>query len=58
MQEIGQFPYPPFERTWEGPALFVKGGKSKYINKRNIPTIEGYFPKARVETLDTGHWGE
>lgn len=43
---------------WEGPALFIKGAKSKYINKRNIPVIEGFFPKARVETLDAGHWGE
>ena len=28
--EIGQFPYSPGERTWDGPALFLKGMSSLY----------------------------
>jgi hypothetical protein len=33
------------------------GSKSKYINSRNIPVIKQFFPNARLETLDAGHWG-
>lgn len=29
--ELGSFPYLPGERTWEGPTLFIKGEKSKYV---------------------------
>jgi hypothetical protein len=29
--EIGEFPYAPGERTWDGPALFIKGKKSPYV---------------------------
>lgn len=29
VQNIGDFPYEPKHRMWEGPTLFVKGAKSK-----------------------------
>ncbi|GAA5881910.1 hypothetical protein JCM3774_001292 [Rhodotorula dairenensis] len=54
--EIGAFPYAPGERVYEKPSLFIKGSKSKYINSRNIPVIKQFFPNARLETLDAGHW--
>ncbi|KAJ1300080.1 hypothetical protein OPQ81_002562 [Rhizoctonia solani] len=40
---IGEFPYTPGQVTWDGATLFVKGAKSKYINRRNmgIP-VTGY----------------
>ncbi|KAI8980132.1 alpha/beta-hydrolase [Trametes punicea] len=56
--ELGGFPYAPGERTWEGPTLFIKGEKSKYINKHNIDTAKAFFPNMVLETLDAGHWGE
>lgn len=57
VDEIGKFPYPPDgKHTWNGRALFIKGEKSKYINHRNIPLIEKYFPNSKLESLDTGHW--
>ncbi len=31
ISELGSFPYLPGERTWEGPALFIKGEKSKCV---------------------------
>ena len=52
LQEIGEFPYaPPVdehsapERLWNGPTLFVKGERSKYINRHNIPLCKAYFPQ-------------
>lgn len=29
--DLGDFPYEPLQRQWEGPSLFVKGAKSKYV---------------------------
>jgi hypothetical protein len=37
MSQIGDFPYEASDRTWDGKTLFVKGTKSKYINRRNKP---------------------
>lgn len=59
---IGTFPYTPpppkseTSPTWDGPVMFLKGAKSKYINKRNIPVCEAFFPNMKLETLDAGHW--
>ncbi len=53
---IGDFPYGPGEVSWDGPTLFVKGKQSKYINRRNLPDCEAFFPKMKLEILDTGHW--
>lgn len=60
--QIGGFPYtppPPVSETspqWEGPALFLKGKNSPYINRKNIPTCEAFFPNMQLVTLETGHW--
>lgn len=37
MSQIGDFPYDASDRTWDGKTLFIKGTKSKYINRRNKP---------------------
>ncbi|TXT07374.1 hypothetical protein VHUM_03094 [Vanrija humicola] len=63
VDNLGRFPYtppPPVSATspqWAGPALFIKGGESKYLNKYNIPVCQAYFPNMRLETLEgAGHW--
>ncbi|KAH9002966.1 alpha/beta-hydrolase [Lactarius hatsudake] len=55
--DLGGFPYKPGERTWSGNTLFVKGSKSKYINKNNLPIAREFFPSMSLETLDASHWG-
>jgi hypothetical protein len=30
----------------------------RYINRRNSPVIEEFFPNMKLEILDTGHWGK
>lgn len=35
----------------------MKGAKSKYINKYNIPIAKEFFPGMSLEMLDASHWG-
>jgi pimeloyl-ACP methyl ester carboxylesterase len=44
------------EDRYEGPSLFIAGGKSRYIRADDTALITGHFPKARVVTLpESGH---
>jgi pimeloyl-ACP methyl ester carboxylesterase len=68
--QIGDFPYNPPgasadsikgsesapQRSWDGETLFIKGNKSKYVNRHNIPTNLAYFPNAKLVHMETGHW--
>lgn len=38
------------------PTLFVKGIRSDYIIESDTPSIRRLFPKARIESIDAGHW--
>ena len=45
------------DRTFEGEMLFVKGGKSEYINVANYSEIIDLFPNNQlVEIAGAGHW--
>lgn len=45
------------ENTWNGPALFVRGGRSSYIRDEDMDHITALFPKAELITIpDAGHW--
>lgn len=40
-----------------GDTLFVRGGKSNYIQQKDIDLIVEHFPDAEIETIDgAGHW--
>jgi pimeloyl-ACP methyl ester carboxylesterase len=57
MPEIMNFPEPPAGARYEGPALFVTGGRSDYVRPEHHAEILRLFPHARVETIpDIGHW--
>ena len=42
--------------SFDKPTLFVRGSKSKYIADTDWERIAEVFPKAELETMDTGHW--
>lgn len=45
------------EGAFQGPSLFVRGGKSRYILDSDIEAIRQYFPAAQIETVEkAGHW--
>ncbi|KJA20544.1 hypothetical protein HYPSUDRAFT_43037 [Hypholoma sublateritium FD-334 SS-4] len=62
IEALGSFPYEynilekTATTTWDGPTLVLKGTKSAYINHKNIPTLQAFFPNMQLEELDTGHW--
>lgn len=43
--------------TVKVPTLFIRGGKSPYIPREDLPQIKEQFPNSRVETIPyAGHW--
>ncbi len=43
--------------TFDGPALFIRGGKSDYIADSDLPGIQMKFPRAGVTTIaNASHW--
>ncbi|HSH43586.1 MAG TPA: alpha/beta fold hydrolase [Arenicellales bacterium] len=44
-------------RTFDGPALFLYGAESDYVQPEQRPRIERYFPNAAYVAVDNaGHW--
>ena len=47
----------PLGETYPGPALFIAGARSDYIQIKHRPAIRALFPAARfVAVKDAGHW--
>lgn len=56
MPDILDFPAHLGE-PYEGPSLFLRGGKSDFVEDSHIPLIENLFPMAEVADVpDAGHW--
>jgi esterase len=45
-----------YSGTFEGPTLFVRGGKSAYVQDEDRDVIKTLFPNSTLITMDTGHW--
>lgn len=42
---------------YDGPTLFIAGGRSHYIQPDNYPVMRQLFPHYRLDTIkDAGHW--
>jgi esterase len=47
----------PTGQPYVGPALFLKGEHSAYIQDKHRPIIEQLFPHSQLEIIaDTAHW--
>lgn len=45
------------DRVWNGPAFFLHGGASDYVNPGDEVLIRRLFPRARIEAVaGAGHW--
>ena len=55
VEEVGK-PLPEGAR-FEGPVLFVRGGRSQYVMDSDKVLIERHFPAAQIQTVSgAGHW--
>lgn len=49
--------WPEVEGQFDGPTLFLAGGKSNYVQNSVEPEIRRLFPQAEVRRIaDAGHW--
>lgn len=54
---MADFPYQePGSVTYDGPTLFVRGTKSRYVSDKTIPAIQKFFPKYQMADVEAGHW--
>jgi pimeloyl-ACP methyl ester carboxylesterase len=45
------------ENQYNGPTLFIRGGKSDYVPDEDIPLIKSMFPEAVIKTISgASHW--
>ncbi|KAL1867225.1 hypothetical protein Plec18167_008766 [Paecilomyces lecythidis] len=57
LDEMADFPWhEPGEVQYDGPTLFVRGTKSRYVRDEMIPAIKKFFPTAEIADIDAGHW--
>jgi pimeloyl-ACP methyl ester carboxylesterase len=55
--QIRGFPDLPVGTAYRGPALFVAGARSNYIQPEHEPGIRRLFPRARIMRIEgAGHW--
>lgn len=48
--------FPGLSAAYTGPVLFVAGARSDYICPEHKQAIYNYFPNARIESIEAGHW--
>ncbi|EAW08465.1 putative alpha/beta hydrolase [Aspergillus clavatus NRRL 1] len=54
---MADFPFSePGSITYDGPTLFVRGTRSKYVSDDTIPAIKKFFPNAEIADVEAGHW--
>lgn len=57
MPAIAGFPALPRAMIYDGPALFIAGGKSGYLRPEHEAAVRARFPNARLARIDgAGHW--
>ena len=45
------------DTPWDGPALFVAGGRSEFVSRADFALIRALFPRARIEYNEAAdHW--
>ncbi|KLJ06433.1 hypothetical protein EMPG_09270 [Blastomyces silverae] len=55
--ELAGFPFSPSDTVkFEGPSLFIRGTRSRYVQDKALPTIAHFFPNYRLVDVDAGHW--
>lgn len=57
MPTISGFPAAAVGTSYDGPALFVAGGRSDYLRREHADAVMALFPRAEVTIVpEAGHW--
>jgi pimeloyl-ACP methyl ester carboxylesterase len=57
MPRLAGFPAVAEGRSYEGPVLFIAGGRSDYLQPAHEPAIRHLFPNAEIARIENaGHW--
>ncbi|NNU81573.1 alpha/beta fold hydrolase [Halovulum dunhuangense] len=49
--------FPEIDARHDGEMAFLRGGASDYVSDARLDALRGYFPKARILTMEgRGHW--
>ncbi|KAJ5772598.1 hypothetical protein N7520_003127 [Penicillium odoratum] len=57
LDSMADFPFRQSDAVkYDGPTLFVRGTKSKYVTDETIPAIKTFFPNAQIADVEAGHW--
>ncbi|PGH00617.1 hypothetical protein GX51_05716 [Blastomyces parvus] len=55
--ELAGFPFSTSETVkFEGPSLFIRGTRSRYVQDKALPMIAHFFPNYQLVDVDAGHW--
>ncbi|KAJ5179008.1 Alpha/beta hydrolase fold-1 [Penicillium capsulatum] len=57
LDTMGDFPFSESDGVqYNGPTLFVRGTKSRYVSDDTFPVIKRFFPNAQISDVEAGHW--
>ncbi|KAJ6164017.1 Alpha/beta hydrolase fold-1 [Penicillium chermesinum] len=57
LDKMGDFPFGESDAVkYDGPTLFVRGTKSRYVSDDTVPAIKRFFPNAQIADIEAGHW--
>ncbi|KAL2004842.1 hypothetical protein VTN00DRAFT_3115 [Thermoascus crustaceus] len=58
LDAMADFPYraETDDVQYDGPTLFIRGTRSRYVPDESVPAIKKFFPRARIEDVEAGHW--
>ena len=57
LNNMADFPFKESDNLhYDGPTLFVRGTKSKYVSDDTVPAIKKFFPNAQIVDIEAGHW--
>ena len=44
------------DKRFRNPTLFIAGLKGNHLLRDHYPTVKTFFPTAKIDELDAGHW--
>ncbi|OQE89504.1 hypothetical protein PENNAL_c0014G04941 [Penicillium nalgiovense] len=57
LDRMADFPFKESDNLqYNGPTLFVRGTRSKYVSDDTVPAIKKFFPNAQIADVEAGHW--